>query len=338
MDTRRTDYINIALMLVAAVLAFNLPFELFLFSYAILGPLHYLTEIGWLHQRNYFATGKRDYFILILLGLLITFQLFLSQPVENQILQFVFPDNPELIKTLAKFFMDWGPSFTFLAFVISVAITFLDKLTHKVIVLVVSIALAVLLKEVKSYIIIFGILFPTLIHVWFFTGIFILTGALKSKRFSGHLSLIVFILCTISFFIFRSGHSNYEISEYVQNTFRQSQFQNVNTAVFNLLFSTKKVFFLDSPRGLMIQRFIAFAYTYHYLNWFSKTNVIRWHEVPKKWLYICLGLWLCSIALYIYDYKTGFLALFFLSIMHVFLEFPLNCKSIVQIKDAMFRR
>src|SRR5437868_3748453 len=100
-------------MLVAAVLAFNLPFELFLFSYAILGPLHYLTEIGWLHQRNYFATGKRDYFILILLGLLITFQLFLSQPVENQILQFVFPDNPELIKTLAKFFTEWGPSFTF---------------------------------------------------------------------------------------------------------------------------------------------------------------------------------------------------------------------------------
>ena len=66
MDTRKTDYINIALMIAAAILAFNLPFELFLFSYAILGPLHYLTEIGWLHQRNYFATGKRDYFILIL--------------------------------------------------------------------------------------------------------------------------------------------------------------------------------------------------------------------------------------------------------------------------------
>jgi hypothetical protein len=86
----------------------------------------------------------------------------------------------------------------------------------------------------------------------------------------------------------------------------------------------------------MIQRFIAFAYTYHYLNWFSKTNIIRWHKVPKRWLYTALGLWVSSIALYIYDYKTGFLALFFLSIMHVFLEFPLNYQSLVQIRQAFW--
>jgi hypothetical protein len=336
MDTRKTDYINIVLMLIAAVLAFNIPFELFLFSYAILGPLHYLTEIGWLHQRNYFATGKRDYFILIVLGLFISFNLFLNQPLEYQLLRYVFPDNSQLMKTLTKLFADWSTAFVFLAFVISVAIAFLSKITHKMIVFAIGVVLAILLKDVQSYILIFAVLFPTIIHVWFFTGIFMLAGALKSKQSSGHLSFIVFILCTLSFFIFSGSNSNYKISEYVQKSFIQSNFQSVNSSIFHLLFSTKKAFFLDSPRGLMIQKFIAFAYTYHYLNWFSKTNIIRWHEIPKKWLYTAIGLWGCSVALYIYDYKTGFLALFFLSIMHVFLEFPLNFKSIVQIKDALF--
>jgi hypothetical protein len=336
MDSRKTDYINIILMLGAAILAFNLPFELFLFSYAILGPLHYLTEIGWLHQRNYFATGKRDYYILIFLGLLITTHLFLNQPAENQIFKFIFPENPELIKTLAKLFSEWSAAFVFLAFVASIAITFLSKTIHKIIVIAIGLVLAILLKEVQYYILIFAVLFPTVIHVWFFTGIFILAGALKSKQFSGHLSLIVFIFCSISFFVIRGANLNYQISDYVQKSFTQSNFQSVSTSMFNILFSTKKIFFLNSPKGLMIQRFIAFAYTYHYLNWFSKTNVIRWHDVPKKWLYTCIGLWLCSIALYIYDYKTGFLALFFLSMMHVFLEFPLNCKSIIQIKDVLF--
>jgi hypothetical protein len=37
-----------------------------------------------------------------------------------------------------------------------------------------------------------------------------------------------------------------------------------------------------SKTGVLLMRFIAFAYLYHYLNWFSKTEVIRWHKVPKK--------------------------------------------------------
>jgi hypothetical protein len=39
-----------------------------------------------------------------------------------------------------------------------------------------------------------------------------------------------------------------------------------------------------APRGRPIGalRFIAFAYTYHYLNWFSKTDIIRWHVVSQR--------------------------------------------------------
>src|SRR5208337_4813876 len=34
------------------------PFELLLLAYGILGPLHYLTEISWLHDRHYFTNGR----------------------------------------------------------------------------------------------------------------------------------------------------------------------------------------------------------------------------------------------------------------------------------------
>ncbi len=54
----QVNYANIGLMIVSCVAAVLFPFELFLFSYAVLGPLHYLTEISWLHERNYFTEAK----------------------------------------------------------------------------------------------------------------------------------------------------------------------------------------------------------------------------------------------------------------------------------------
>ena len=78
-------------------------------------------------------------------------------------------------------------------------------------------------------------------------------------------------------------------------------------------------------------RFIAFAYTYHYLNWFSKTSIIKWHLVERKYLILTLGIWVLALALYASDYRTGLKFLFFLSFLHVFLEFPLNWKTFIDI-------
>ena len=78
-------------------------------------------------------------------------------------------------------------------------------------------------------------------------------------------------------------------------------------------------------------RFIAFAYTYHYLNWFSKTSVIKWHQVPKKRLIVIGALWIAAVGFYLYNYSWGFNVLFLLSFLHVFLEFPLNHVTMVGI-------
>ena len=62
------NYLNIGLMVISMIAAFVMPFEVFLFAYAFLGPLHYLTEISWLHDRKYFSTGKYDFVILLGVG------------------------------------------------------------------------------------------------------------------------------------------------------------------------------------------------------------------------------------------------------------------------------
>ncbi len=52
-----------------------------------------------------------------------------------------------------------------------------------------------------------------------------------------------------------------------------------------------------TPLGLRISRFLAFAYTYHYLNWFSKTSAIGWHRLKSAPLLKILGLWALCVAL-----------------------------------------
>ena len=52
------DGLHLGMMLAALGLAYYLPFELLLLSYAILGPAHYMTEISWLHERSYFMSHR----------------------------------------------------------------------------------------------------------------------------------------------------------------------------------------------------------------------------------------------------------------------------------------
>jgi hypothetical protein len=187
------------------------------------------------------------------------------------------------------------------------------------------------------FIIVFAVFLPTLIHVFLFTGLFIVSGALKNKSATGLASVIVFVACGLSFFVLYPHFSFYQVSEYAEKNLTASRFSELNAAIiyiFNLGEATRDTIF-KSDIGLGIMRFIAFAYTYHYLNWFSKTSVIKWHHVPKKWLVTVLVLWVASVALYAYDYYTGLLVLYLLSMLHVFFEFPLNYRSVMQIGDSI---
>jgi hypothetical protein len=54
-DILRIDITNLLMIVLSAVMAWLLPVQLFVISYVFLGPLHYLTEIGWLHGKKYFS-------------------------------------------------------------------------------------------------------------------------------------------------------------------------------------------------------------------------------------------------------------------------------------------
>src|ERR1700761_5848043 len=82
----RTDMVHFGLLVAALAAAYVLPFELVLLSYAILGPAHYLTEISWLNERQFFTVKKHDYLFLIII-IVITF--LLKLPYAN-LLFYVF--------------------------------------------------------------------------------------------------------------------------------------------------------------------------------------------------------------------------------------------------------
>jgi hypothetical protein len=57
--------------------------------------------------------------------------------------------------------------------------------------------------------------------------------------------------------------------------------------------------------------------------------------MPKVNMAVVLVVWGAAVALYAIDYKLGLSTLFFLSLLHVFLEFPLNYVSIIGIGSIM---
>ncbi len=315
MSTDRVNVLNIGLMLASCVAAFALPFELFLFSYAVLGPLHYLTEISWLHGRQYFARGRWDFLLLIgLCALLLTIQYL----------------RTDLAMAL------WAPRINCMALGVACAIAFWSRWGPRAVVIALAALLAYATDGMQRPHDLLRILLPTVIHVWVFTGAFILYGALRGRSRSGIASLGVFVACSVSFFVLRSTPSGREITPYVTNAY--GAIEGVNHTLIQWLGMPQLTYtrdFFYSVTGETVARFVAFAYTYHYLNWFSKTSVIQWHKIPKGWAVANVVIWIGSVALYAWDYAAGLTALFWLSFLHVYLELPLNHRTFAGIATEL---
>jgi hypothetical protein len=156
---------------------------------------------------------------------------------------------------------------------------------------------------------------------------------LKARRKSGYVTFALFLICPLLYLVLNPAAI--EPSQYVLMSYWQ-QFSTLNKTVLGLT-APKSQLEMDlnvvrvfhSTAGVMFMRFVAFAYTYHYLNWFSKTSIIKWHEVSRPRLGLLAVVWLGCIGAYAYNYSLGFQLLFCLSYVHVFMEFPLNHMSII---------
>lgn len=316
MRLEQVNFLNIGLMVASAAAAFVLPFELFLFSYAVLGPLHYLTQISWLHTRGYFTTGKNDYLLLVALCACIGVLKFVVSGVDAE---------------------GWATTTVMVAFAAAAAFAFTQSLWVKAALVGGAFVVAQSLSDAESARVLFATFVPTIIHVYVFTAAFILYGALRSRSASGLASLGVFAACSASFFLVTAAEGR-PLGAYVMNSY--SSFEGVNVALaawlgFGAMARGPELY--TSATGVTLMRFIAFAYTYHFLNWFSKTSVIQWHKIPRPWAVANVCLWLASLALYWWDYRIGMLTLFTLSFLHVFLELPLDVRTFVGIGQELAR-
>jgi hypothetical protein len=400
------NYLNIGLMALSALLAYFLPFETFLFAYAFLGPLHYLTEISWLHDRNYFSKGKYDFIVLLVIGILLSYAAFAKD----------FGINVDFYESFVE--ANLFDKLIVLALFSAVLFALVENVFYKIVsILLLFVFVSGWLAPERADVnrastTVFALtsLVPTLIHVYVFTGLFMLYGALKSRSKTGLLSIVTFILFPIILVFFAPiDTKNNVLSDYGKKAYYADGegffYTNVSIldhfkltndplltnkqyldSVVNKKSADNQIpvaeraritdslknklnenFIVPNPEseyymkpipvkyaipingkdyywntvffstiGIMLMRFIAFAYLYHYLNWFSKTEVIRWHKVPKIRFAAVIILWLLACGAYAYDYSIGLNFLFFLSFTHVLLEFPLNIVSIVGIGSESY--
>lgn len=295
------DQANIVLMLLSLGIAYAIPFELILLSYAFLGPAHYLTEISWLHDRSYFTNKKWMWVPLTVLTVIITIAGLL---VGASAIEFMFVAMA-------------------IALCLSAGFAF-GKQWEAQIILILGGIVALLATQTlyPPFALAFIILVPTVVHIYIFTGIFILGGALKSRSPWAFASLAVFILCGAFFFVVKPS------TTIISNDFVKDNLGNFDVLVDYLV----RVISVEGRiNAHNILAFLSFAYTYHYLNWFSKVDIIKWHQIPQRRFVLIAALYLASIGIYMINFNIGFLVLSFLSLGHVLLEFPLNAVSIKMI-------
>ena len=380
---KQIDYINVGLILASLSLAFALPFELFLFSYAVLGPLHYLTEISWLHKKNFFVPAGEQQISGGLIFLVAAAVLCTLVSLAEYSEQFFGPGEQPVPK-------GWISNMIFIVLALAGILVVLKRNALRLaaigILLVVSLLVnfdsqcvecaskhdgqpasmcTIDMKELRDFLVsecrvkadgsreydgilksahtvapIFLTLYlPTLVHVLAFTFLFMMFGALKSGSKVGVASAWLLLVCAAMPFVLDVGWFNYQVTDYARTVYENTFMDLSKTIYSHLDIEAERVGdFVTSSIGVEFARFLAFIYTYHYLNWFSKTSLIQWHVMPKINMVAILVLWGAAVSVYAIDYKLGLSTLFFLSLLHVFLEFPLNYVSIIGIGSILGSR
>jgi hypothetical protein len=323
MKAGQIDNLNIGLIIVSAILAFHFPLEIFIFSFAILGPLHYLTEINWLDKKDYFTKSSKRIWLWIgvVFSVIIVFPKLYFYMVES---------NESPLSAAIIFINSWSNSLIFMSMILAVAFVFLKKKMYWIILLVAGAIGAFFLNTNDTYVTVIGLLVPTVIHVYFFTLIFMLYGAKKSNSKIGYLSVVIALLVPIFFVGVEIAPGAYQFSIGMQDSYYQNNFHYTPILFAKFIgISDGKTFDIYGTMELRMMMFIAFIYLYHYLNWFSKTTIIQWHKSLTKLRSIAIvSIWISMMGLFYYDFRLGFIVALFFSLLHVILELPLNFMSI----------
>lgn len=323
MNSKRVDYLNIALILLSAILAFQFPLELFIVAFVFLGPLHYFTEINWLDKKNYFIDGPKRLWLWIglsasILLMIPKFYFFLSGHTSGELYDAMVTFNT------------WTNACYFLSFVAAVGFVMIRKRIYWVALLIPAFAVAVLFNANPMYSSLIGLFLPTIIHVYFFTLIFMIYGAKKSKSGPGFFSVILALLIPAIIFGIDIPGDAFQFSNWMKDTYVSTGMYRtpLKTAEF-FGWKNENSFNFNQTLELQLMTFLSFIYLYHYLNWFSKTSLIQWHKsLTIKRSILIAGTWASLLVLLYFNFEMGLWIAILFSTIHVILEFPLNILSI----------
>lgn len=297
------NVLNTILILVSYALAYIIPFELFIVTYAILGPLHYLTEIPWLHRKGYFMESAQEtwwFWLLAIAGCIVTYM--------HVVYGFAIA--------------------TFIAFGSALVMVITPDRVKRIVGITAVCVLSPIVTVMTLTEFLFGLYLTTLIHVLVFTWLFMLLGSLKERKISGYISVATLTVCALSFLIMPQTANGYKFAPYFAQSAKA--FGHIEVRLTDLFGWNA-----NYDNFVAAMRLVAFAYTYHYLNWFSKTRIIQWHKMSKRGIATVAALYVLAMSVYAYDFKLGLSVLLFLSVLHVYLEFPLNWKSFKQIGSEL---
>jgi hypothetical protein len=290
---------NFLALVVSAVAASVAPLQVFIFVYAFVGPLHYLTEIAWLKRKDfYFSDGAIPQRAYVAIAAVLC------------------------VAVSVDFYVHRGMT----GYAIGVLMVLsLGAVVKNPYVLISALAAGFVAKLFVHGLVIFvAAILPTIVHVYLFTMLFMVSGLVRERRRSALAWTNPFLLLGLPVVLLMARWSYPSPGRYWINA--EAGFTSLHSYLVGLLGHNlhPDASILADPAAAGVLRFLAFIYLFHYLNWFAKTELLQWHRVSRgSWGWIVV-LYSVSVGCYLRDFVIGFYIVNFLSMLHVFLEFPLN--------------
>jgi hypothetical protein len=274
--------LNVLALLLSCLAAHLAPAATLILAYAALGPLHYLTEISWLHDRRYFVARPAWLVVGTIVGV---------------VGGFVMSDAAGVVAIAVG-----GACVAAGVGCRAIGVTAAMLATGVVAGLGVWAGWWWVLAAV--------VLVPTLIHVFAMTAMFVVAGAIRAKSRREWAVVGCLALCSASFALVPcvdlAGGMMFERA----------------AELFGEVFAVLGVRGVDAASALL--GFTAFAYAYHYLNWFLKARTIGWATMTTERKVLLGAVWGVIACAYVIDVRLGLLVSIPLSFGHVLLEMPLN--------------
>ena len=290
---------NFAALAVSAVAASLAPLQVFIYVYAFVGPLHYLTEIAWLKKKGfYFGGGVVSERVYVAIAAVLC------------------------VAVSVDFYIRRGLTGYAIGILIVLSLGALVKNPY---VLISALVAGYVAKFFVHGLVMFvAAILPTIAHVYIFTMLFMVSGLVRERKRSALAWFNPVLLLGLPVVLLMARWSYPVPGSYWVNA--EAGFTALHNYLVRLLGHNlhPDATILADPAAAGVLRFFAFIYLFHYLNWFAKTELLQWHRVSRgSWAWIA-ALYSVSVGCYLWSFMVGFYIVNFLSMLHVFLEFPLN--------------